>query len=180
MPVAHRYRLLTYFARASRRNRSIAALDSGLTMESTAFPCRYRTRVGITSICSASASRASASILILSPQRGHRTRRRASHRRARSAAVAAPGRPVIHQDRPVPLDHLLKLLCVDIDGRHIGQLLSRCLALVYPDIRLFSVTISHRQGNGPQPPLSPSGGPAAVDSNRPVLYTGHTTRRDAG
>ena len=45
--------------------RSISAFDPGAVMESTAFPFRYSTRVGMSSIPSAPASRGSSSMLIL-------------------------------------------------------------------------------------------------------------------
>lgn len=45
--------------------RSISAFEPGAMMESTAFPFRYSTRVGMSSIPSAPASRGSSSMLIL-------------------------------------------------------------------------------------------------------------------
>ena len=45
-----------YFAMVSSIKASMAALDSGATMEPSACPPRYRIRVGMTSICSSEAS----------------------------------------------------------------------------------------------------------------------------
>ena len=44
--------------------------------------------------------------------------------RANPAAITAPRCPEVHQDRLVPIYHLLKLFLIHIDSRHAGQLLS--------------------------------------------------------